>query len=134
MAAYNLVASAMVGSTSLSCSHATDGHSDTLNPSPGSLYQCPFTLATTKSALWVWDADNTGGSLAGTYFDSPSPAPNNLECSPISATCPTRTQSITTSWNQLHYFSAVDGVSHAACGSTTCSYAVGNIPILIENQ
>lgn len=133
-AAYNLAATALVGSTGLSCFHGTNGVSDTLNPSPGSLYKCPLTLATSKAALWVWDDDNTGGTAAGKYFDSSPAAPNNLECSPISSTCPTHTQSVTTAWNQLHWFSAVDGISHTACGSTTCSYAVGTIPILIENQ
>ena len=125
--AYNVTSNALVGSTGLSCGHATNGVSDTLNPSPGSLYKCPFTLSTAKSALWVWDADNTGGTAAGNYGG------NNLECNPTTGICPTVSQSITTAWTQLHYIT-LDNVTHAGCGSTTCTYSVGIQPILIENQ
>lgn len=134
--ANNMAYNALNGSTGITCTQSNNGSGDAMQSTQPSLFKCPFTLSTTKSAEWVWDDDNSGATAAGTYWDTG--ASNNLECH--SSVCPTHTQSITTAWNQLHWLDveAVAGVNqivtHAGCGSTTCSYAVGIKPILIENQ
>lgn len=130
--AYSSVSAILVGATGLtSCTTSTNGVTDTSNPTPGSLIKCPVTLSDGTAALFVWDADNSGGTTSGKYFDTG--APNNLECSP-SGTCPTHNQSITTSFTQVSFID-VTGTRTVVAGSpTTHTYAIGIRPILIQNK